>query len=114
VSRSRPAALALAGVLATAGLGGCATGCPAALQPGVLVTDGPASLGLRDPSGHLFHVRWPLGVGVRRHDDRLALTDAFGSVIAHEGDPVSLPGGTTDDDTWGVCGAIQIDGRAQP
>ncbi|MDQ3127277.1 MAG: hypothetical protein M3Q66_02295 [Chloroflexota bacterium] len=101
--------------LAAGGLAGCATSCPAALQPGVLVADGPASLGLRDTSNQDWHVRWPFGVSVRLDGERLVLTDLFGTVIAHEGDAVSLPGGTADDEIWGVCGDIQIDGRqAEP
>jgi len=103
----------LAAVIA-AGLGACETSCPAALARGVLVEDGPAGLGLQGDDGQTFHVRWPFGVGVRLVGDRLAVADAFGKVIAHAGDAVSLPGGTIDDETWGVCGAIQVDGRQQP
>ena len=114
MTRRRLAGIALAAWLAAVGLTGCATSCPAALMSGVLTADGPASLGLRDPGGHVFEVRWPFGVGVRLDGERLVVTDPFGSVIAREGDAVSLPGGTTDDETWGVCGDIHVDGRALP
>ena len=109
--------LAVALVMATAvgsALGGCSTSCPLALQPGVLVAQGPATLGLRVGNGKVFDIRWPLGVGVRLDDGRLAVADAFGSVIAREGDAVSLPGGTMDNETWGVCGDVQVDGRQLP
>jgi hypothetical protein len=106
-------AVALAAIFA-GGIGACGTSCPAALQPGVLVADGPASLGLRTGSGQTFRVQWPFGVGVRLDGDRLAIANAWGTVIAHEGDAVSLPGGTFDNATWDVCGDIQADGRQLP
>ena len=100
--------------LAAAGLGGCATSCPTALAHGTLVADGPAGLGLGTDDGTVYHVRWPFGVGVRLDGDRLAIANPLGGVIAHEGDAVSLPGGTIDDETWGVCGDIAVDRGTQP
>jgi hypothetical protein len=113
VIRRALVALSLTAVAATS-LGSCAMSCPAALARGVLVADGPAGLGLRGDDGTVFHVRWAFGVGVRLDGDRLAIANPLGGVIAHEGDAVSLPGGTIDDETWGVCGDIAVDGRQQP
>lgn len=97
-------------MVASPGLAGCATSCPTALLPGVLVADGSAFAIKQDGSDVVQEIDWPFGYGSRSEGGRLLLTDLLGSVIAGEGDHVRLPGGETrSGGPWGVCGQILVD-----
>jgi len=98
------AALVLLPPVAAAGCG-----CPTALLPGVLVSDGEDLAIREDTGGFVRPVRWPFGYGTRRDSGGLALTDLFGKVKAREGDHVRLPGGEiSSDGPWGVCGELEV------
>ncbi len=100
---------AVLAILLGGGTVGCSRACPAALLTGVLVADGPDLLGLQGGDGAVWHVRWPAGVGTRVEGGGLALTDAFGTVLARAGDTYELPGGQNGNDgtTWAVCGDLK-------
>lgn len=83
---------------------GTATTCMAALLTGTLVRDGATDIRLRDEQGHAHQVVWPNGYTARDDDGRLAVIDQSGSLVAHEGDRVSVGGGEIDGSgTWLAC-----------
>ena len=93
---------------ATAGLGTPAA-CPAALLMGTLVTDERWVLAVRDTEGHTREVIWPSGYAGRRDGNRLALIDALGVPVAHEGDRLQIGGGETGaNGAWLACGGISL------
>jgi hypothetical protein len=83
--------------------------CPAALVEGDLVADPRWGLVLADVDGLTRKVVWPHGFAARQDGSRLALLDAGGSVVAHEGDRIRIGGGETGDDAaWLACGGISL------
>ena len=83
--------------------------CPAALIEGILVSDERWGLAIQDPEGLTREVLWPHGYAARREASGLALIDASGSVVAHEGDRVQIGGGeTSSDGAWLGCGGIKV------
>ena len=83
---------------------GTATACMAALLSGTLVRDGVAGLRVRDEQGHSHQVIWPNGYSARDDGGRLAVIDGNGTVVAHEGDRLSMGGGEIDGaGTWLAC-----------
>lgn len=83
---------------------GTATACMAALVTGTLVRDGDAGIRLRDEQGQARQVIWPNGFSARHDGGRLAVVDQSGTVVAHEGDRVSIGGGEIDGaGTWLAC-----------
>ena len=88
---------------------GTAIACPAALIEGTLVRDDQSGVALRDPQGQVRQVIWPNGYSAREDDGRLAVVDASGMVLAHEGDRVMIGGGEIDaDGTWLGCGGTKV------
>jgi hypothetical protein len=83
--------------------------CMAALISGTLVRDAPTGIAIRDARGLVHQVVWPFGYAARDDGGRLVVLDASGSVVAHEGDRVSIAGGETGTDgTWLACGGTTI------
>ena len=83
--------------------------CMASLIEGVLVRDPPSGVAIRDPQGLVHQVVWPNGYAAREDGGRLAVLDASGFVVAHEGDRVSIGGGEIGTDgTWLGCGGTTI------
>jgi hypothetical protein len=80
--------------------------CMAALITGTLVEHAQTGVGLRN-DGRVTGVVWPFGYSARDDRGRLAVIDASGKVLAHEGDLVSVGGGfAADESTWTGCGGI--------
>ena len=101
---SRPTAGAIALRTQPPQPAGTATACMAALLSGTLVRDGVAGLRVRDEQGHSHQVIWPNGFSARDDGGRLAVIDQSGTVVAHEGDRVSIGGGEIDGaGTWLAC-----------
>jgi hypothetical protein len=83
--------------------------CMAALISGTLVRDAASGVALRDPTGLVHQVVWRYGYAARDDGGRLAVLDASGAVVAHEGDRVSIGGGEVGTDgTWSGCGETTI------
>jgi len=82
--------------------------CMAALMTATLVRHPRSGAGLADTDGHVVAVIWPFGYFARDDGGRLAVIDGSGTVLAHEGDLVSVGGGFAGDDesTWTGCGGI--------
>lgn len=88
---------------------GTAQACMAALIEGTLVRQAQSGVGLRDPQGLVRQVIWPNGYLARDDAGRLVVLDASGSVVAHEGDRVSIGGGEIDaQGTWLACGGTKV------
>jgi hypothetical protein len=83
--------------------------CMASLIEGILVRDAPSGVAIRDPQGLVHQVVWPFGYAARDDGGRLVVLAASGSVVAHEGDRVSIGGGEIGTDgTWLGCGGTTI------
>jgi hypothetical protein len=83
--------------------------CMASLVEGSLVRDAPSGVAVRDAQGLVHQVVWPFGYSARDDGGRLVVLDASGSVVAHEGDRVSIGGGEIGTDgTWLGCGGTTI------
>ena len=83
--------------------------CMASLIEGALVRDAPSGVAIRDAQGLVHQVVWPFGYTARDDSGRLVVLDASGSVVAHEGDRVSIGGGEIGTDgTWLGCGGTTI------
>ena len=81
----------------------------AALISGTLVRDATSGIALRDAQGLVRRVIWRYGFSARDDGGRLVVLDASGSVVAHEGDRVSIGGGETGTDgSWSACGETTI------
>jgi hypothetical protein len=81
--------------------------CPSALIEGRLVGDEHWGMALEDTGGLTRKILWPPGYTTQRDASGLVLYDAGGSVVAREGDVVSIGGGETgSDDPWLACGDI--------
>lgn len=88
---------------------GTPRGCWTAVIEGTLVADERWGLALREArGGSVIRVLWPYGFAARRAGGGLVLLDASGSVVAHEGDRVSLGGGEAGADTWLACAGIRV------
>ena len=109
----RRATMAITFIAVTGGgLGACSLGCPTALAEGTLVETSRTTLGVRSAfGGGVIEVRWPLGYGVRTDGGRLVLADGLGSVVARQGDTVSMGGGDADG-VFAACGPVAV--RAAP
>jgi len=93
---------------------GTPAGCPAALIEGTLVADERWGMALAGTDGLRRKVLWPHGYTARREAGGLVLYDAGGSVVAREGDVVSMAGGETGSDgPWLACGGISVVSRAE-
>ena len=108
--RLRSITLALGAILSIGTLGGCGTGCPAALLEGVLVRD-DATLVVHADDGVETPVQWPGGYSIGTDGVLLVVKDLFGSIKAREGDRVHLGGGMVGDPqtAFGVCGDFTVD-----
>lgn len=83
--------------------------CMAALIEGTLARQAQSGVGLRDPRGFLIQVIWPNGYAARDDAGRLVVLDASGSVVAREGDRVSIGGGYVESEaTWLACGGTKV------
>jgi hypothetical protein len=81
--------------------------CMAALTTGTLVRHPQSGVGLTYTDGTVLAVIWPFGYSARDDRGRLAVVDASGKILAHEGDLVSVGGGFAGDETtWTGCGGI--------
>ena len=82
--------------------------CMAALLTGELVRHPQSGVRLTYTEGNVVAVIWPFGYFARDDGGRLAVIDGSGTVLAHEGDLVSVGGGFAGDDegTWTGCGGI--------
>ena len=81
--------------------------CMAALLTGTLVRHPQSGVGLTYTEGKVVGVIWPFGYFARDDRGRLAVVDGSGTVLAHEGDLVSVGGGFAgDESTWTGCGGI--------
>ncbi len=110
---SRLVALVFAASVALSGAG--CMGCPTALLEGVLVDDGSGGLAVKAPEGAVVPVHWPDGVGVGADDGHLALKNPLGSVIAREGEFVSMAGGVPGDGPgFAACGPISVRASGPP
>ena len=78
----------------------------AARTEGTLVREPRSGVGLRVDPDLVYQVIWPYGYSARDDDGRLALLDATGKVVAHEGDRVAIGGGEREPGTWIGCGGI--------
>jgi hypothetical protein len=109
---SRLIALLLAAALAPS----CAAcmGCATALLEGTLVADGHGDLAVR-AGDNVVPVEWPDGVGVGHEGDQLVLTNLLGLPIAHEGEIVSMAGGSAlDGPGFAACGPIAVKPSGPP
>jgi hypothetical protein len=79
--------------------------CMDALIGGTLTLDPRSGLGIADEAGVVTPVVWPFGYSARRELSKIALLDATGKVVAHEGDRVQLGGGLGNGDFWYACGS---------
>ena len=105
--------LLLAAALIAAVIAGCSVSlrtapapadmCDIALTSGTLVQDPRSGLGLENPAGEVTPVVWPFGYSTRMDMGGIALVDATGKVIAHEGDALEV-GGDGGDGVWVACG----------
>ena len=82
--------------------------CMMALMTGMLARHPVTGLGVAAPDGTVSPVIWPNGYrAVVSADGLAALQDATGTVIATEGEQVSLGGGSIDDlGTFLACGGV--------
>jgi len=86
---------------------GTPAACPEALIEGTLVADERWGMALAGTDGLRRKVLWPHGYTARREAGGLVLYDVGGSVVAREGDVVSIGGGETGSDgPWLACGDI--------
>lgn len=93
---------------------GTPAACPAALIEGTLVADERWGMALAGTDGIRRKVLWPHGYTARREAGGLVLYDAGGSVVAREGDVVSIGGGETGSDgSWLACGGISVVSQAE-
>jgi hypothetical protein len=84
-----------------------AEACPAALLSGRLAQDGMA-LVVTTEFGEQ-PVRWPEGYVVEQ-GPQLRLRDRSGAVVASEGDPIYVGGGSTEgDELFIACGHVSTD-----
>ena len=90
-------------------------GCPTALLEGTLVADEHGGLAVQAVEGNVIPVHWPDGVGVGTDGDHLALKNPLGSVIAREGEFVSMAGGVPGDTPeFAACGPIAVRASGPP
>jgi hypothetical protein len=83
--------------------------CMASVIEGILVRDAPSGIAIRDTQGVMRQVVWPYGYGARDDRGRLAVLDASGAAVAHEGDRVAIGGGAIESGrTWLGCGGTTI------
>ena len=117
MTRLRPLlpALAVAAIL----LAGCAAqlrtapaplnACDEALASGRLVASAQSGLAIADSTGHVTEVLWPFGYTARQEAAGLALLDADGRVVAHQGDVIELGGGLGANNVWAACaGSVRV------
>jgi hypothetical protein len=85
--------------------------CPGALLEGVLLADDESGFLVRHEEGFISAVTWPDGYLVRDGQVR-ELVDPAGTVVASEGDFVSLGGGEIfDPRSFLVCGPFTVTQR---
>ena len=84
--------------------------CMAALGGGVLARNPVSGLGFIHPDGKAVSVLWPFGYSARIEGAQAVLLDDEGTVVAREGDKVTLGGGYgAGDDTFTACGVVSIE-----
>jgi hypothetical protein len=88
------------------------TSCPTALLEGVLARTPDSVLGVAGVDGTADPVRWPNGWFVT-DEGRLVLRDAWGQVVAREGEYISAGGGMDIADRFFVvCGEVGTVGKS--
>ncbi len=88
---------------------GTAAACPAALIEGTLVDDERHGMALAGTDGVRRQILWPPGYTTQLDASGLVLYDEVGSIVAREGDFVSIGGGeTASDGPWLACGDITV------
>jgi hypothetical protein len=89
--------------------GGTAAPCPAALIEGTLVADERQGMALDGTDGVRRQILWPPGYTIQRDASGLVLYDAVGSIVAREGEVVTIGGGERGSDgPWLACGDITV------
>jgi hypothetical protein len=83
-------------------------GCPDALLSGTLARGDDNTAVVLSEFGEQA-VEWPFGYSVQTEPD-FALSDLWGRVVASEGDPIYVGGGSSEDDSlWIACGYVSGD-----
>lgn len=86
-----------------------AQACDEALATGKLVKTAQSGLAIVDPIGAVTEVLWPFGYSARREGGRVALLDQTGTVVAHEGDTITMSGGMGANNRWAACaGTVRV------
>ena len=86
-----------------------AQACDEALATGKLVKSAQSGLAIAGPTGAVTEVLWPYGYSARTEGGRVALLDQTGTVVAREGDTISMGGGLGANNTWAACaGTISV------
>ena len=92
--------------LVTLGSSGCG-GCPQALLSGTLARADDDTAVVRIDDGTTQVVEWPFGYRVDT-EPAFSLVDLTGTVVASEGDPIYVGGGSADetDEVFVACGYV--------
>lgn len=82
--------------------------CRGGRTGGTLVGHDEWGLALRRTTNETTDVVWPYGWAGYRDATGLELIDHEGATVAAAGDVVTLAGGYLADDSWGVCGPVEV------
>lgn len=81
--------------------------CMDALIGGTLARSAQSGLGITSADGQAYAVEWPFGWSAWIDLGQVALTDATGKVVAHEGDQITIGGGFGNQ-LWYACGPLTV------
>lgn len=81
--------------------------CMEALIGGMLTKNPVSGLGITSTDGQSTAVEWPFRYGAREVLGRIVLIDETGTVVAREGDQITVGGGFGNQ-FWHACGPVTV------
>jgi hypothetical protein len=84
-----------------------AQACMEALIGGTLTRNAESGLGITAADETQTAVEWPFGYSARNELGKLVLIDQTGTIVAHEGDRITVGGGLGDH-LWYACGPVSV------
>jgi hypothetical protein len=82
-----------------------------ALLGGKLTRNPQSGLGVTSRDGQDMIVEWPFGYTALDDEGRIALVDETGTVVAHEGDEITVGGGFGNQ-LWYACAPVTVTSAA--